>query len=53
VINLDTVKVIQLIETTLTRRGNGKDDPIRVITQYWTFDGVLMFEIDPLETKNG
>jgi len=46
---MDTVRVLKLIETTLTRRGEGKDlkDPIRIITQYWDLDGNLIFEIDP------
>jgi hypothetical protein len=46
---MDAARVVTLIETTLTRRGSGKDDgdPIRVITQYWTLDGVFVMEIDP------
>jgi hypothetical protein len=46
---MDTCRVIQVIETTLTRRGSGKseDDPIRVITQYWSLDGELLAEVDP------
>lgn len=46
---MDTVEVIQVIRTTLTRRGRGmtSDDPIRVITQYWNMDGMLLAEIDP------
>jgi hypothetical protein len=46
---VNTVEVIQLIKTTLTRRGEGKsmDDPVRVITQYWRMDGTLEFESDP------
>ncbi|MNV81866.1 hypothetical protein D3C71_1755610 [compost metagenome] len=45
---MDTCKVIQVIETRLTRRGNGIDDPVRIITQYWTLDGVLLAEVDPV-----
>lgn len=45
---MDTVKNIALIETTLTRRGEGTFlSPIRVITQYWTQDGTLVIESDP------
>lgn len=46
---MDEVKAIQVIETTLTRRGSGKSnaDPIRVVTQYWSFDGTLLAEKDP------
>ena len=44
-----TCKVIQVIVTTLLRRGSGKseEDPIRIITQYWSLDGELLAEIDP------
>jgi len=44
---MDTVRVIEVVETTLTRRGNGKDTPIRIITQYWSKDGELLAERDP------
>lgn len=45
--NHDYARVIQVIETTLERRGDGKDDPIRIVTQYWSFDGELLAEDDP------
>lgn len=45
---MDKAEVIQVIRTTLTRRGDGKDDPIRSITQYWSLDGELLAEVDPL-----
>ena len=43
-------RVIQVIETHLLRRGSGKDssDPIRIIRQYWTLDGKLLAEVDPI-----
>lgn len=46
---MDTVKFIPLIETTLTREGDGKsnDSPIRIITQYWLPTGELKIERDP------
>lgn len=45
---MDTVKNISLIETTLTRRGEGVfPSPVRVITQYWTQGGKLVIESDP------
>lgn len=47
---MDTAKLIQVIETTLTRRGNGKDDPFRIITQYFSPDGTLLAERDPIGT---
>lgn len=41
-------KVIQVIVTHLQRRGDGKADPIRIITQYWSLEGKLLAEVDPL-----
>lgn len=42
-------RVIQVIETNLTLRGEGKapDDPVRSVKQYWDFDGNLLWECDP------
>lgn len=50
----DKAKVIQVIETTLSRRGTGKDEtsPIRCITQYWSLDGELLAEVDPCPPKS-
>lgn len=45
-------KVIQVIETNLYRRGNGKDTPIRQIVQYWSLDGKLLAEVDPIKEVN-
>ena len=44
------VQLIHVIRTTLERRGEGvpEDDPIRCITQYWSLDGELLAEVDPL-----
>lgn len=51
--NHDYARVIQVIETRIERRGSGKDDssPIRIITQYWSFDGELLAEVDPHEQR--
>lgn len=44
---MDSAKVVQLIETTILRRGKGTDgDPIRIITQWWTLEGELVVERD-------
>lgn len=49
---MDTAKVIRVIETTMTRRGNGtKESPCRIITQYWTLKGELLAEVDPINSK--
>lgn len=45
--SFDTAKVIQVIVTNLKRRGDGIDDPLRPITQYFTFDGELLATVDP------
>lgn len=44
----DSLQVIQVIRTRLERRGLGQneDDPVRIIDQYWTMDGELLFEYD-------
>lgn len=50
---MDKVEVLQLIKTTLTRRGKGvEESPIRIITQYWDFEGNLIFEVDPFLNEN-
>lgn len=42
-------KLIKVLVTTLTLKGNGKkDDPYRRITQYWSLEGELLAEVDPL-----
>ena len=44
----DTARILQVIETTLLRRGTGAPrNPIRIITQYWSLDGQLLAEVDP------
>lgn len=40
------VEILKLIRTNLTKRGNGKDDPVRIIEQYWDLEGNLVFEKD-------
>lgn len=44
----DTCRVVQLIECTVARRGDGEDDPIRIVRQYFTFDGQQVAEVDPI-----
>jgi len=43
-------KKIELICTTLTRRGSGNDrtSPVRIITEYWTPEGEKVAEVDPV-----
>ena len=42
-------KVIQVIETEITRGKGIEGDPIRGVTQYWSLDGDLLAEHDPVE----
>ena len=46
-------RLIEVIVTNLELRGNGKDDPYRRITQYWSLDGKLLAEVDPVKTVEG
>lgn len=43
----DTAVVVEVIITNKKRRGNGKDDPYRAITEVFTKDGQLIAEYDP------
>ena len=38
------VKVIQLIETHVTRGNGTEQSPMYLATQYWTFAGELLWE---------
>lgn len=45
---MSEVEIIPVVRTTLARRGKGvQGDPIRIITQYWSTEGELMWESDP------
>lgn len=41
------VEKIEVIRTTLKVKGNGKDDPFRHVTQFWSLEGELLAEVDP------
>lgn len=44
------VEIVELIHTALERRGSGTEEsPIRIIEQWWTKAGELVFEKDPHE----
>lgn len=50
---MDTAILREVIETQILRRGKGvDDDPVRVITQFWTKDGELLGENDPFKIEN-
>lgn len=45
------VEVVQVIRTNLLRRGDGKASPLRIITQYWSMEGDLLWEYDPAKER--
>jgi len=47
----DSAKVIQVIETKSMRGTGMVDEPVRVVTQYWSFDGTLLAENDPVKEE--
>jgi hypothetical protein len=48
-----SAKVAQVIVVEAVR-GNGMvdGDPIRIVTQYWSFDGELLAEHDPVKPSS-
>lgn len=47
-----SARVIQVIET-VSRVGSGtREDPVRLITQYWDFDGNRLACNDPFEREH-
>lgn len=51
-IDMDTARVIQVIECAIERRGKGVlEDPIRVVVQYFSLDGKLLAEFDPHDRR--
>lgn len=42
------VQRIEVIRTYIETRGDGKSDPIRIIEQFWSMDGELLAENDPV-----
>lgn len=42
----EVIKVIRVLFV----RGDGKEDCIRGVTQYWSLDGKLLAEDDPIKT---
>lgn len=43
-----SVEVVQVVRTESGRgRGESPDDPFRLVTQFWSFEGTLLGELDP------
>lgn len=47
----DFARVIQVIETASLRGEGTKEDPCRIVRQYWDFDGKLLAENDSCEKE--
>ena len=45
---VDSVKVIQVIETRSARGSGSENQPIRIVIQYWSLEGDLLAENDPI-----
>ena len=43
-----SVKVIRVVEVKAARGVGTDSDPVRVVTQLWSFDGYLLAEDDPM-----
>lgn len=45
---VDSAKVIQVIETRSARGSGSENQPIRIVIQYWSLEGDLLAENDPI-----
>ena len=45
---VDSAKVIQVIETRSARGSGSENQPIRIVIQYWSLEGDLSAENDPI-----
>lgn len=45
---VDSARIVRLIETKSARGACTREDPMRIVTQYWDFKGNLLAENDPL-----
>lgn len=49
----DKARVISAIETKALRGAGTEDDPVRIVKQYWDFDGNLLAENDCYSPEGG
>jgi len=40
----DSAEVIQVIRTTALKGSGTSKDPVRIVTQYWSLEGILLAE---------
>lgn len=50
---VDLARVIQVIETKSARGSGAKEQPSRIVTEYWSLDGEKLAERDPCIPKGG
>lgn len=43
---MENVEIVELIKITFKRGKGTEGDPVRVVTQYWNKENVLIFEKD-------
>lgn len=46
----DSARVIQAIETKAARGAGTDEQPVRMVTQYWSLEGAFLAEHDPCAT---
>lgn len=44
---MQSAEVIKVIQTRAKRGEGTEKDPVRIVTQYWDFEGHLLAENDP------
>ena len=44
----DSAKIVPVIVTESLRGIGTENDPVRIVKQYWSFDGELLAENDPV-----
>ena len=45
------VRLMEVIYTSLTQRGDGKETVMRRVIQYWSKNGLLLAEVDPMKER--
>jgi len=48
----DSVKIIEVVEVKAARGAGTDDDAVRIVTQWYSFDGKLLAEDDPNKDAN-
>lgn len=49
---IEKVDIVEVIQIRFLRGSGGNGNELRTVTQYWSKDGRLVFEIDPLTSPN-